>query len=375
MTTRVFALPSGTLTVEVERDDTPVGGPPLFGVAARRNPKRAFVFVSNVLGRHVPVSPETMRGVHEQLAFKLEEALPGPVLFVGLAETAIALGAGVFDAYVRATGRADCLYLPSTRHPVSDRILASFTEDHSHATKHLLHVPAVRSVERLLRTCRTLVMVDDEMTTGRTFLNLEHAIRVACPTLENVRKIVIKDWSGSAPGTVQSILAGRYRWDALADAPVVPDPDVDVTARGEAVILAPEWGRQGIASAAGVPTVMGKPGRHLVLGSGEYVWPAYLHALGLERHLKASGAGTVRFGATTRSPIFVGGAISSAFTFADNYGLGIPNHLYNVVPGDFDHITVFSETAPEHFDPAFTKRYAPRYIVPSAPETLAWASA
>jgi hypothetical protein len=214
-------------------------------------------------------------------------------------------------------------------------------------------------------------MVDDEMTSGKTFQNLEAAIRGALPGIDAVRRVVIKDWSGSAPGEVQSVMAGRYRWDANPDAPAVPDPNVDVTARGEAPILAEEWGRQGIRSVAPVPMVSGPPGRHLVLGTGEYVWPAYLHALGLERYLAANGDGTVLFGATTRSPIFIGGAITSAFTFADNYGLGIPNHLYNVEPGDFDHMTVFSETSPEQFDPAFAARYAPNFVVPAAERTAA----
>ena len=366
MTTRSFHLPAGTLTVEIAREDNQSPGAPIFGVSARLNPKRAFVFVSTVLGRHVPVSPAVMRTVHEALAGKISRELPGPVLFVGMAETAVALGAGVFDAYARTTGRDDCLYLPSTRHPVSDRILARFTEDHSHATRHLIHIPAAVRSERLLRGCRTLVMVDDEMTTGRTFKNLEGAVRAACPTVENVRHVVIKDWSGSSTNVVHSILAGRYRWDAFPDAPVVPDPNVDVTARGDAPIVADEWGRQGITAAATVPTVTGRPGRHLVLGTGEYVWPAYLHALGLERHLEAQGTGTVRFGATTRSPISVSGPVTSAFTFADNYGLGIPNHLYNVEPGDFEYITVFSETGSEHFDPAFVARFSPQFIVPCA---------
>ena len=31
-----------------------------FGIAERRNPRRAFLFVSRVLGRHVPVRPSVM---------------------------------------------------------------------------------------------------------------------------------------------------------------------------------------------------------------------------------------------------------------------------------------------------------------------------
>ena len=34
----------------------------LLGFAQRINPKRAFLFVSKVLGRHIPVAPSIMRG-------------------------------------------------------------------------------------------------------------------------------------------------------------------------------------------------------------------------------------------------------------------------------------------------------------------------
>jgi hypothetical protein len=40
----------------------------------------------------------------------------------------------------------------------------------------------------------------------------------------------------------------------------------------------------------------------------------------------------VRYQSTTRSPILVGDAIASRCEFADNYGDGIPNYLYNLEP-------------------------------------------
>ncbi|MDW2612034.1 phosphoribosyltransferase domain-containing protein, partial [Escherichia coli] len=69
----------------------------LFDIAERRNPKRAFLFVSKVLGRHIPVSPQVMRNVYTQLAEQFLGTLDGPVVFIGMAETAVGLGAGVFD--------------------------------------------------------------------------------------------------------------------------------------------------------------------------------------------------------------------------------------------------------------------------------------
>lgn len=40
----------------------------LLGFAERINPKRAFLFVSKVLGRHIPVSPKVMRHAFTDLA-------------------------------------------------------------------------------------------------------------------------------------------------------------------------------------------------------------------------------------------------------------------------------------------------------------------
>lgn len=63
----------------------------LFDIAERRNPKRAFLFVSKVLGRHIPVSPRVMRQVYKQLASQLLGKLSGPAVFIGMAETAVGL--------------------------------------------------------------------------------------------------------------------------------------------------------------------------------------------------------------------------------------------------------------------------------------------
>ena len=59
-------LSSGT--IQVTRDQGEVSLDDLFDIAERRNPKRAFLFVSKVLGRHIPVPPSVMRQAYRQLA-------------------------------------------------------------------------------------------------------------------------------------------------------------------------------------------------------------------------------------------------------------------------------------------------------------------
>lgn len=65
------------------------------------------------------------------------------------------------------------------------------------------------------------------------------------------------------------------------------------------------------------------------------IWEPFL----LAERLEAAGAKAF-YGSTTRSPIAVGYAIESAISFTDNYGLGIPNFVYNVAHQQFDRILV-----------------------------------
>ncbi|WP_348653863.1 phosphoribosyltransferase domain-containing protein, partial [uncultured Psychrobacter sp.] len=86
----------------------------LLGFAQRINPKRAFLFVSKVLGRHIPVAPSTMRDAFTDLANLVPSDLPKPILVIGMAETAVGLSAGVHQAL--QTRYPNALLLNSTRH-------------------------------------------------------------------------------------------------------------------------------------------------------------------------------------------------------------------------------------------------------------------
>src|SRR3546814_15177903 len=68
-------LMRGRLDVTVDASQIDPGS--LFGFAERRNPKRAFLFVSKVLGRHVPVRPSIMNASFHSLAAQIPEDLPG----------------------------------------------------------------------------------------------------------------------------------------------------------------------------------------------------------------------------------------------------------------------------------------------------------
>lgn len=361
-------LPGGTLRVETQ-SGLPLDS--LFDIAARKNPKRAFLFVSKVLGRHIPVSPAVMRESYETLAAKIPRDLPGPVLFIGMAETAVGLAAGVFRAAREHI--AEPVFLTSTRHPVQGELLCEFKEDHSHATDHLIYMPTDAALRHRALNARTLVLVDDEATTGRTFLNLLQALRDAgLQGLSRVITVTLTDWSSEAvqrhcplPVESLSLVAGQWRWTPRLDAPVPVMPGVNVTAQGAVALCArQDWGRLGMddSSCRFADDIMPEAGeRILVLGSGEFIWPPFL----LAERLEQQGA-EVRFGSLTRSPISEGLAIASSLAFSDNYGLGIPNFVYNVAQQNVDRVIVCVETPVASVCPvllAGLRRTAPRVEV------------
>ncbi|WP_328317268.1 phosphoribosyltransferase [Streptomyces sp. NBC_00388] len=138
----------------------------MLGLALRRNPKRAHLLVSNVLGKHVPQRPSVVHGHGHELGLAVrrllgdEEAARAVVL--GYAETATGLGHSVADGLALAP----CLH--STRREVPGVARAGgFEESHSHATSHLL----LPEDPDLLAGDGPLVLVDDEFSTGNTVLN------------------------------------------------------------------------------------------------------------------------------------------------------------------------------------------------------------
>ncbi|MFI8290149.1 phosphoribosyltransferase [Streptomyces sp. NPDC085614] len=151
------------LGVELNGDEQLPG---LLGLALRRNPRRAHLLVSNVLGKHVPQRPSVVRDAGHALGVRVRDLLgdedAARAVVLGYAETATGLGHSVADGLGLAP------YLHSTRRPVDGVAPAGgFEESHSHATSHLL----LPEDPKLLAGDGPLVLVDDEFSTGNTVLN------------------------------------------------------------------------------------------------------------------------------------------------------------------------------------------------------------
>lgn len=351
-------LACGELRLTVERSQLPLDA--LCGFASRRNRKRGFLFVSKVLGKHFPVRPSRMRAIHRLLATQLLD-LPAPVVMIGLAETATALGQGTYEEWWRLTGgQHESLYLQTTRYHSAHRSAFGFEEAHSHATSHHLYLPDDTRQQARFAGAASLVVIDDELSTGNTVGNLLAAYRRMNPGVRELRIASITDWLSAAR---RSALCAEAAPARLAFANVLQgqftfQPDVafdcgepvNVTGNGEVKdgYLTGNFSRFGIEGelALDFPRLqrmaqLSAGARVLVLGTGEFSYPPFLFAEWLETR-----GYDVTFQSTTRSPILPGGAIGDVLETVDNYWDAIPNYLYNVAPGQYDRVLIGYETQP-----------------------------
>jgi orotate phosphoribosyltransferase len=192
----------------------------LFSLAMRKNKKRGFLFVSKLIGKHIPIHPDivsvtggllaeflirgTNQGAHYDVGL-LAKALdnPGllknamteitskkfeidkPTLFIGFAETATGIAQAAFSAF-----SGDCRYIHTTREVLLDKEPAFvFEEEHSHATSHLCYFDNAE----YLKQAKRIVLIDDEMTTGKTSLNFIKSLLEKCDAKEVVI-LSILDW-------------------------------------------------------------------------------------------------------------------------------------------------------------------------------------
>lgn len=366
------------IVVRARRDVLGGGVDGLVGLALRRNPLRAHLLVSRVLGKHLPVDPARALACGCLLAREIGAGLPDAPLVIGYCETATSLGHAV----------ADCLpgsyYLHTTRRRVPGRApLLEFTESHSHAAFHWL-MPAVPGV---IADPRPVVLVDDELSTGRTALGTIRALHAYAPhpsytvaTLFDARPASARSGFDELAGelgvpiVVVSLLSGEVTVPAdiaeraariRARAGGAP-ADTSLAARRHKLrrIVAdwpadlPDGARHGwspaqtdrlgpalVPLAREIATGLTKGGRTLVLGTEELMYVP----LRIADALAATAAGDVWFQSTTRSPVHVvdvdGYAIRAGLSFPSPDEPARISHVYNVRPGLYDDIVVVLDDA------------------------------
>ncbi|MFF2531505.1 phosphoribosyltransferase family protein [Brevibacillus sp. NPDC058079] len=191
----------------------------LFDMGARVNPKRSFLFISKLIGKHLDVQPDVPKATGYLLANLLVKhlsgayfssnmdqlihlvktgqftqqlknelsyryLLPESTLFIGFAETATGLGHAVYSAFDNA------FFVHTTREEiVSATSIFDFEEEHSHAVDHRCYL----FDERWIKDAEQIVLIDDEMTTGKTTLNLIRSLNAVYPKKKYV-VLSLLDW-------------------------------------------------------------------------------------------------------------------------------------------------------------------------------------
>lgn len=184
------------------------------------NSKRNFLFISKCLGKHLIVNPEiiNLTGLlltyeifgKEMFCWNIEELVsllehPYPKMketesykkashdlhkinnsiVIGFAETATAIGMPISKAI-------GGYYVNTSREPITSiKSCLNFEETHSHATSHQCFLRDIS----YLKDAETVILVDDEITTGNTMLHLIESLERNLPNKK--RKYIIAsilDW-------------------------------------------------------------------------------------------------------------------------------------------------------------------------------------
>ena len=225
-----------SLNIKENKCNIPVSK--LFTMSARENKKRDFLFVSKVIGKHMPMIPDTLKIIGGILArlwineredtvlysttelvntlisldasldmmdsnlkngekdlknhsiqdaiknsnsiLKAPIRLANKTLFIGFAETATGLAQSVLQNFSNAA------YIHTTREKITSIEPALFfNEEHSHAVEHSLF-PYEND---FFNKFSDIVLIDDELTTGKSALNL-----IKCLPGKYFGIISILDW-------------------------------------------------------------------------------------------------------------------------------------------------------------------------------------
>jgi adenine/guanine phosphoribosyltransferase-like PRPP-binding protein len=347
----------------------------LAGLALRRNPRRAHLLVSRVLGKHLAVDPAVALKAAARLAAEVVVHSPRSddgFLVFGFAETATALG----QAVAAALPASVCVL--STRRPGASTIV--FAEEHSHATDHRVLAPAA-----VINAPRTVVLVDDELSSGRTAVNTIRALHREAPhpayvvaALLDLRPMASRcefDLLAAelgVPVQAVSLLSGELHVPSdapvrvagiIADADEPERPPADNPAQLVTAFWPPDtrlcarhgWDESDEAAldAAIRPLaeellsrIPVQDHRLLVLGTEELMYAPLRLAAALADLLVGTGR-QVRYQSTTRSPVAPidrdDYAVRCALEFAAADEPERSSFVYNVRPGVADHIIVVTD--------------------------------
>lgn len=328
-------IAAGELNFTLERECLDIEE--LLGFASRENQKRGYLFVSKVLGKHIPCRPSDMRRIYTLLSSQLNVADTG--LVVGMAETAVGLGGGVAHSLQQENPNSTVFYTHTTRYTIDQAEAFRIDESHSHAPDHILYEPSL-TVNKQLKNLQHIILVDDEISTGRTLYQLSKKMRAVYPDVKRITWASIINWLPTdLREDYNQKLGGRVEFVSLVDgrfdfkpneqfkAQLPENTSQTITHKG----VRADTGRRSLevdtlATAAKFKTtetasVENKP--LAVIGHGEFLLQPFLYAESLEQQGK-----DVLFQSTTRSPILIGDTIKSRTEFSPDTSSSCSNQYY-----------------------------------------------
>lgn len=332
------------------------------------NTKRAYLLVNPLQGKHIPVRPPAALEMMNCLGEKLRRRFPDARLIIGFAETATAIGAAAASCFPD-----DCVYLHTTRETLApDTEWVCFQEEHSHAADQKLCADGLR--ERLSATPQ-LILIDDELSTGKTILNMVSQMRRMFPEMrdkpiaaasvinrlsdENEARLrsegIVCEYLVHIPNEDYTPKVRLWQTESPADrrrTSVLPDGvrvrAVDLGSADPRTGVTVGQYRQACADAADgvmshIRDSLGPDKRVLVLGTEEFMYPPLL----LAREIERTGlAKEIFFHATTRSPIEVSQTpdypLFNGCRITSFYEEGRDAYIYNL--SDYDTAIVLSDS-------------------------------
>ncbi len=142
-----------------------------------QNAKRSYLLVNPLQAKHLAVSPEKALDMMETLGRQLYQKYPEARLIIGFAETATAVAAAAAMQFPE-----NVCFLHTTREMLSGECL-NFKEEHSHAVEQRLYLSGN------LPETKEIILIDDEISTGKTIRNMVLQIRQEIPAYQNVKFI------------------------------------------------------------------------------------------------------------------------------------------------------------------------------------------
>ena len=344
-----------------------------------KNTKRQYLLVDPLQGKHLPVEPEKALEMFRSLGLELAEKYPDTKLIIGFAETATAVGAGVSTCF------ENCMYIHTTREEIPEvESWAEFLEEHSHAAEQKL---CAEHLGEWIDHTGTVIFVDDEISTGKTLINIVAQMKAMFPALSGKRIVAASIINRVSEENTARLLENGILSECLVK---IPNTDFTEAVSGIEVSAAVRYGtmpgteedppygeifpeillpdpRRGMSIrfyerrmsllADEVVSLLENEnkvfGDCLVLGTEECMYPA----LAIGDRMKEHGiAESVQMHATTRSSIGIsdreGYPIRSGFALNSFYEEGRQTFIYNLRKRDLVLIVTDAKGtgAPDHSD-------------------------